>query len=569
MLDQISSDADTNILDTPDFLALANRSSGAIAEQYRLLALKQSILKEDYQFASQLYPEIDISLLSATELDSLQLSHVALVSSSGEKEKALANLLTITPRDEDKAEWNYYMGWLQESFGNSQTATTSYYACTQSPATAIAFQNQCTENLWGLLLESEANHSQSLAATDKKYKAWTELAKIIDNNNGLIEHQTRELDNWYAANSEHPARERPPSQLLDLIRSELEAPLSVALVLPLSGRLQAAGEAVLDGFLSATFKTASEGYLTPEIEIFDSAALPLELIAELIANGSFDMVIGPLDAENVQAFTRVIPKELPTLFLNSLPTEYNPSPNQLGYSLAVESEAHQAAQTAIEKGYKNALVIIEDSGIGERAAGAFAENWLQEDRQIYDMVRLSDATTLTQRLEQSFHVDQSEQRKTKLQSLLGKALEFTPRRRQDIDTIFLASNSTLAKQVTPTLAFLFAQDVPVLATSRVFDENSDPEDNRDLAALEFLSPPWQAREDQPLEQAESSTPLELQKLEAMGVDAFYLSRRFRQFEDPGFRYRGKTGNIFLGRTGSLSRTMEWVRIDGDKMVLVQ
>lgn len=552
-----------------------------------MLAFKQSILDADYQFALELRNQINSSLLSVSDSNSLQLTSIALLHlnpSSGvestdqifladpqmlEALDPLAALESRVPNPLDVAEWNYYMAATQEALGNNRVAAENYYLCTRSRPTQIDYQSRCSEFFWALLLDSDANHSEDLAKVDSNYRAWIELANLVTRNTGLIEYQTSALDRWLVTYSNHPARANPPSELLDLIRSELNAPLSIALILPLSGRLQAAGEAVLDGFLSAAYLTGTEGYQAPAIEIFDSGSLPIELIAEIISEQNFDFAIGPLDGENVDLFAGSISAEIPVLYLNRVSPENRPSMNHLGYSLAVESEAQQAAQTSIAKGHKNALVLIEDSAIGERAAGAFAQDWVEGDRKIYDLVRLSDATTLTERLEQSFHVNQSEQRKSQLQTLLGKALEFTPRRRQDIDTIFLASNSILARQVTPTLAFLFAQDVPVLATSRVFDENSDSENNRDLAALRFLSPPWLVNTGEPLAQQSSDRPLELQKLEAMGVDAFYLSRRFQQFEDPAFSYQGKTGSIFIGNDGNLRRTMEWVRIDGDKIVLAE
>ena len=549
-----------------DFLELASRSSGAEAEQYRLLALKQSILINDYQLARELGQQINQNLLSDSEINSMQLSLIPLTGAGDETHATLALLEALVPSLADVPEWNYYMGNAQQALDNNATATEYYYSCSTHTPGQIDYRSNCTESLWALLLDSDKNASKTFEQVDQDYNAWSELASLIQNNRGSIENQTKSLEQWFAANVDHPARINPPKQILDLIQLELTSPRSIALILPLSGRLQSAGEAVLDGFLSAAYLTAAQGYMAPQIEIFDSGALPIELIAEIISADIFDIAVGPLDTENVEGFASAVSTELPALYLNRVSSsEFRPR-TQVGFSLAVESEARQAAQTAILDGHKSALVLIEDTSIGERAAGTFAEEWVKEDRQIYDLVRLSDATTLTERLERSFHVDQSESRKSQLQTLLGKRLEFTPRRRQDIDTIFLASSSVLARQITPTLAFLFAQDIPVLATSRVFDENSGSEDNRDLAFVNFLAPPWLAEAGQPLEQSASARSVELQKLEAMGVDAFYISRRFRQFEDPKFRYQGKTGSIFVGQDGNLTRTMEWVRIDGERLV---
>lgn len=550
-----------------NYLELANRSSGIEAEQYRLLALKQSILNQDEDLAEQLYNQIDTYLLSRVELNSMMLSRIALPSAFSTSSERLSALESLVPSPRDVPEWNYYMAATLNEIGSREMASELYYSCSNLIPSEIDYRDVCSENLWRILVYSDKGYSEGLGEIERNYRGWQELAYVARNNTGLIESQIQFLQNWLSKYSDHPAYQNPPAQILELLEPNVAPLNSIALVLPLSGRLQSAGEAVLDGFLSAAYNTGAQGYHLPKIEIFDSDTLPVELIAEIISSDNFDIAIGPLDTNSVENFSRAVSSELPTIYLNSLPEGYYNALTHLGFSLAVENEAQQAAQTAISRGYKSALVLTEDSEIGDRAAGAFAEDWLVEDRKIYDLVRLTDAISLTERLEQSFHIDQSESRRSQLQTLLGKRLEFTPRRRQDIDTIFLATNSVLAKQVTPTLAFLFAQDIPVLATSRVFDDNVDPEENIDLATLSFLAPSWLVNTNQSLQQSDSRRPLELQKLEAMGVDAFYLSRRFRQLEDPDFRYQGKTGRLSVGNDGNLRITMEWVKIDGEEMVL--
>jgi len=557
-------EAEIILQSSENFLDLAARSNGSLAEYYRLQAFRQAILDEDYLLAVQLKEQINFSLLSEEDKLSGQLSELQFHINEDRATEALAVLQAGAPMPNLEAEWNYRMGNVQIALGNHAIAQDHYYQCTQSATNTHNYSTPCTNKLWQSLLDSGVAASTN-TFVDEEYKAWGELAEIIHSNRGLIEDQSIALQYWLFEHIDHPARINPPAEVIALIQSEVEAPLSIALVLPLSGRLQTAGEAVLDGFLSALYQTGAENYATPEVEIFDSSQLPVELIADLISDGEFDVAIGPLDAGNVSSFINSVSKEQAVLSLNRMSDSDDRSSVHLGYSLAVESEATQSAQSASEREYRSAMLLIEDTGIGERAAGAFAEHWISDDRTIQDLVRLSEATTLTERLEQSFHVNQSETRKSQLQTLLGKSLEFTPRRRQDIDTIFLASNPVLARQVAPTLAFLFAQDVPVLAISRIYESSDDPEDNRDLQPVEFLSPPWLIENRQSLERAESSRPLELQKLEAMGVDAFYLSRRFQQLNDPSFVYQGKTGNIYVGSTGNLERTMEWVKLDGNQL----
>ena len=553
------------ILSETDFLGLAENSLGYEAERYRLLAYKDAILSGEYETAATLLDQIDLSLLRPVDLASLELSQTQWLIRNGQLAQALERIQGGTDQTDLASEWNYRMGSIQEELGNYQVASDYYYWCTQGFEQLIDYRHLCQDALWLSLLKSEQRFDSSGTSTEE-YLGWQELAKIVRENRGLIESQTRALQDWFLQNIDHPARNNPPTEVTNLIQSELVAPKSIALLLPLSGRLQAAGEAVLDGFLSALYETDQQKYETPSIEILDSAQLPVELIADLVSNTSYDLVIGPLDSSKVESFLYSASAEQAVLSLNRLPEDVSVSMQHKGYSLALESEAVQASEYASNIGLESAILLIENSSLGERAAGAFAEQWIAADHGVKDIVRLEDATTLTQSLEQSFHVDQSEGRKSQLQSLLGKSLEFTPRRRQDIDTIFLSSDAVLARQVAPTLDFVFAQDIPVFATSRIYSETAEAEENRDLNSVNFLAAPWLIHEGTPLEQSDSFRPASLQTLEAMGVDAFYLGRRFHQLDNENFVYLGKTGNISLGQNGNLERTMEWVTLDENKLV---
>ena len=556
---------ETLIVPETDFLALAENSLGPQAERYRLLAYKEAILMGEYGMASTLLDQINISLLRPEDRASLELSQTYWLVQNGQLAQALERIQGGTNQADLASEWNYRMGSIQEELGNYQVASVYYYWCTEGLEQLIDYRQLCQDALWLSLLKSEQLFDSS-ATGSEEYLGWQELAKIVRENRGLIESQTQALQDWLFQNIDHPARNNPPVEVTNLIQSELVAPKSIALLLPLSGRLQAAGEAVLDGFLSALYETDQQNYDTPSIEILDTAQLPIELITDLVFNTGYDLVIGPLDSSKVESFLYSASAEQAVLSLNRLPEDISASLQHKGYSLALESEAVQASKYASALDLESAILLIENSSLGERAAGAFAEQWIAEDNGVKDIVRLEDATTLTRSLEQSFHVDQSEGRKSQLQSLLGKALEFTPRRRQDIDTIFLSSDAVLARQVAPTLDFVFAQDIPVFATSRIYAETAEAEENRDLNSVNFLAAPWLIHEGTPLEQSDSFRPASLQTLEAMGVDAFYLGRRFHQLNNENFVYLGKTGNISLGQNGNLERTMEWVTLDDNELV---
>ena len=60
------------------------------------------------------------------------------------------------------------------------------------------------------------------------------------------------------------------------------------------------------------------------------------------------------------------------------------------------------------------------------------------------------------------------ERARELGRIIGRRLEFEPRRRQDIDIVFMAAYSADARQLMPQLAFHHGADLPVHATSHVW-----------------------------------------------------------------------------------------------------
>ena len=99
-----------------------------------------------------------------------------------------------------------------------------------------------------------------------------------------------------------------------------------------------------------------------------------------------------------------------------------------------------------------------------------------------------DATDFSVSITRLLNLDQSQYRKDQLAGLLGTRLQFEPRRRQDIQFIFLAAHANDAKLIRPQLQFYRAINVPVYSTSQVY-QPGDPADP-DLDGITFDDMPW-------------------------------------------------------------------------------
>ena len=132
--------------------------------------------------------------------------------------------------------------------------------------------------------------------------------------------------------------------------AQLAAPAneSIALMLPLSGRLANVGRAVRDGFIAAYLAEAGAPAtaVTPKLHVFDSAKYTSMELMRLARGANADVLVGPLLKANVEAFAGfALASETPTLLLNYLPdaltrkTEPDSSLTLVQLGTAIEDEA--------------------------------------------------------------------------------------------------------------------------------------------------------------------------------------------------------------------------------------
>ena len=164
------------------------------------------------------------------------------------------------------------------------------------------------------------------------------------------------------------------------------------------------------------------------------------------------------------------------------------------------------------------------------------------------------------------NLDNSIERTALLERVIGENVEYDPRRRKDLDFIFMAAVPTDARQIKPLLDFQFASDVPVLAMSTIYAGRKDPAADKDLEDIHFVDMPWQI-DNIALKQhlvdvlgAEAMGPFS--RLYALGADAFQLYPRLRQFDsNETARVHGYTGTLSMDASGKLVRELEWAIID--------
>ena len=426
--------------------------------------------------------------------------------------------------------------------------------------------NTNQEILWRTLMtlpltELQANATKGSGGITQ---GWYSLAALSKNNTQDIESQQAALTRWLTQWRTHPAASNLPKDLLFLQNSDIHQPKNIALLLPLQGRLAEAGEAVRDGFFAAYYHQVAQRNL-PSVREYDTSAGVIAAYHQALNDGA-ELIIGPLDKDNVNQISQQKDLPVPLLSLN-YPDQQPAQPiaNFYQFGLAIEDEARQVARQGIEDGHKRALIISSPVDWSERSAQAFANEWQKLGGTIVDKSNFSSVDRFSENLRGLMLVDESQARKTLLQQQLGTALEFTPRRRADIDMIFMAVTPAQGRQIKPTLAFYYANSIPVYATSTVYSGEPDAANNEDLSGVLFNTLPWVFDNNNPEKTAiaeNTKSAAVYGRLQALGADAFHLYARLPQLKQaPQMRIYGATGSLHLLSDGRVEREQMWARFN--------
>lgn len=448
-------------------------------------------------------------------------------------------------------------------------------------------QNQ--KALWHTLMALERDQlTQNAQRTNnQELKGWYQLAALSKDNQTTLEQQQVRLEQWQADWPRHPASQQLPDDLRLLNQLIEQQPRQIALLLPEQGNLSQAAAAVRDGFLAAYYHARGEQGQVPLIRQYDtSGATPIrQLYLQAVAEGA-ELVIGPLDKDQVKTLydmdarsvpllslnyledepqvvssSSLIPQDWTQLQLDSFALKEQPSSPFYQFGLAGEDEARQAARRAFQEGHRQAMLLTPQRNWAERSARAFSREWQALGGEVLVDSQFAGNDSYSQIVQQSLLIDQSQARRQELTRLLGTHLEFEPRRRQDLDMIFLIADPEQGRQIKPTLAFHYAGDLPVYATSHIYSGQQASKDNRDLNGVRFNTMPWLLGGDFPEKELlgrHTQSSAIYNRLHALGVDAFRLYPRLPQLQSiEQARLYGATGALRMAEGRRLEREQVW------------
>ena len=434
---------------------------------------------------------------------------------------------------------------------------------------------QNRQRLWAGLKVSESQVLRDAAgyAFDREIQGWLALGSLANStgergigwSNGVVQ--------WQQTYADHSAI--GILEEMDLPQAgTLEFPRQIALLLPLSGDNAAAGNALRNGFLGAYFNaTAGIEGARQVVRVYDSnlpgGALPAY---ESAVRQGAEFVVGPLLRRSVSQLAEETLLPVPVLALNYLSDNVLAPPGFYQFALAPEDEARAAASRSIHDGQKRGVALVPDTDWGRRVLTSFMSEFEAAGGQMLDYRSYQPTDQdFSSEIQELMALSQSVRRYQRLRGNVGSPLQFDPRRRQDIDFVFLAANAKAGRLIKSQLKFHYSGDLPVYSTSFIY--SMDGRSDTDLDGVMFAETPWVVKPpawiaDFP-ELYGEFWPAEkrLTRLHAMGYDAYHLAGElFPARSGPMDEIIGATGTLYLEADGRVHRRMAWARFERGRPV---
>lgn len=401
------------------------------------------------------------------------------------------------------------------------------------------------------------------AATDLIVRGWLELASLAAAAARNPVTATPDIEAWRARYPTHPANDVVLTDLLGQRPQERVSTPHVALLLPLSGRNAGAGVIVRDGFMTAYY--TSPASQRPRLRVYDTAEISAaEAIARAREEGA-DFIVGPLTRDEVMAAADLGRANPPILALNFLPFDRPAPPGFYQFALSPEEEARAVARRILLDQRRRGVAVVPEGDWGARVLSAFRQE-LEANGGVLlgDVVLDSTRKDWAPEITQVLRINESHARHRRLESVLGTRLQFSPRRRTDLDFIFAPSPAATARLLRPQLRFHFAGDVATYSTSDAFEP--DPRANEDMEGLIFPDMPWMlgsALADSVRSVAQEAWPSggpRRNRLYAFGFDAFRLTLALRSGNPAAINVDGLTGRLTLDADRRVQRELMWAQL---------
>ncbi|MGO3343908.1 MAG: penicillin-binding protein activator [Marinomonas sp.] len=406
------------------------------------------------------------------------------------------------------------------------------------------------QKLWASIQNLTDTQVQELSQqTQPNLNGWLTISNILRNQTLSIEQQLVQFQQWQTQNPTHPASINPPLDFTVIAKLSEMAPKKIVLLLPISGKLERASQAIVNGFFSAYYHQEKN---RAEIAIVDTNRY--DDISEALSAANAlnpDVIIGPLKKNSV---ARISQMDLahPVIALNQL-TNNTKTDNLFHFSLSSEDDIHEVISFAKQAGAKKTAILSTQDTWALRQSDEFLQ--AAQDENITIAANLSYKKTSRDRqnaVQKLLLVDESKQRIALIQRWTGEKVESIARSRKDLDYVYFVGKLSDAKQVRPLLDYYFAKNIPMLASSTLNDTPPERSINfNDIERILFTEIPAIAQKDNALQALSTDRDSNiLHRLHALGADAYLLANRYPLFAQlKSTHLSANTGIITMDKEG--------------------
>ncbi len=535
------------------------------SDSYRLRAAEAWLLSDQWQRAQRILEPVDTERLSDSERDRYSLYTADIAVKRGDPGVAIQILDETTSVPDDlAAETMRVRGTALFALGQPVEAIDILVERENLDASIVRHNHGL---IWAGMQHNSTQNKVSLdtpAGTSQVTAGWLALGRVWAASQSSPFDFRENVEAWQETYPRHPANEFVVRQLLPAHREMLEYPEQIALLLPMSGRLNVAASAVREGFLAAYYEH-NHGRGGPNIRFYDvdrgGAAAAYELA---VAEGA-DIVVGPLDKASVEAVA-MRAGAVPTLALNYLPDNRSGPPLFYQFGLAPEDEARQVAERALADGHSRAVALVPDDEWGQRMLTAFNEEFAQLGGSLIASERYyAVEADFTQPIRRVLELNASMNRHRRVVAATGGQLEFVPRRRGDIDFVFVATRANGGRLIPGQLKYHYAADLPVYTTSSAYQPGEAM--NRELEGVYINDIPWlidpqetALRTRDVMDQYWPDETTRFSKLHALGFDAYRLIALIYSDRTTAEQVSGMTGELAVTSDGRVHRRLDWAQV---------
>jgi outer membrane PBP1 activator LpoA protein len=313
----------------------------------------------------------------------------------------------------------------------------------------------------------------------------------------------------------------------------------LAVLLPQTGSLGVAGNAIRDGILAGYY---AETRQKPSIRFYNSqgTADGAKTAYQRALKDGAQMIIGPIGKDEVSAIAEMA-DGIPVLALNNV---LNPTNKfLLNFSLTPEREGELLAEHLLSKNLKQAALFYQANESNTRVLAAFETVYTK-----------SGGSVVFKANTPQFGKDET------TGAIINPSL---PDGLSQVKAVVLLMSGTAAKSTRAALALNGASALPVFANSEITD-NAGPKTNSQLDGVLFLHMPWQTGASNALGinaaqlKALPSARGGGSRLNAFGLDAWLISTRLQTWlNSPNTAINGATGSLHLEPDGQIERNLLW------------